>query len=179
MTWRKPSRTLPLSHASSPNTAPSASAPPDTPQGLPRPADHPRSPAHLPTPYFWFLAGTGSWFMAMGMQGVLFSWLVVGVLKAEAEWVGITQSAMMIPAVLLALPGGTIADRSDQRRLLMILHLLGAGFRPASSLPSPMPCCPSPSSSPTPLAWARSRRLSCPPATPSFLRLRAPICCAR
>ncbi len=66
--------------------------------------------------------------MAIGMQGVLFSWLVVGILKAEAEWVGITQSAMMIPSVLLALPGGTIADRYDQRRMLMILHLIGSGI---------------------------------------------------
>ena len=66
--------------------------------------------------------------MAIGMQGVLFSWLVVGVLKAEAEWVGITQSAMMIPSVLLALPGGTIADRYDQRRMLMILHLVASGI---------------------------------------------------
>ncbi len=66
--------------------------------------------------------------MAMGMQSVLFSWLVVGVLNAEAEWVGITQSAMMIPAVLLALPGGTLADRYDQRRLLMVLHLIASGI---------------------------------------------------
>ncbi len=65
--------------------------------------------------------------MALGMQGVLFSWLVVGVLNAGAEWVGITQSAMMIPAVLLALPGGTLADHSDQRRLLMLLHLIASG----------------------------------------------------
>ena len=106
-----------MSHDSSPNTAPSPAAPPDASRGLP-----------LPTPYFWFLAGTGSWFMAMGMQSVLFSWLVVGVLKAEAEWVGITQSATMIPAVLLALPGGTLADRYDQRRLLMILHLVASGI---------------------------------------------------
>ncbi len=66
--------------------------------------------------------------MAIGMQGVLFSWLVVGVLNAEAEWVGITQSAMMMPSVLLALPGGAIADRYDQRRLLMILHLIASGI---------------------------------------------------
>ena len=66
--------------------------------------------------------------MAIGMQSVLFSWLVVGILNAEAEWVGITQSAMMIPSVLLALPGGTIADRYDQRRLLMLLHLIGSGI---------------------------------------------------
>ena len=64
--------------------------------------------------------------MAIGMQGVLFSWLVVGVLNAEAEWVGITQSAMMIPSVLLALPGGAIADRYDQRRMLMVLHLIAS-----------------------------------------------------
>ena len=65
--------------------------------------------------------------MAMGMQGVLFSWLVVGVLRAEAQWVGITQSTMMLPSVLLTLLGGAIADRYDNRLLLVILHV-SSGF---------------------------------------------------
>src|SRR5262245_13297209 len=74
--------------------------------------------------YGWFIAGVSSWFTAVGMQSVLFSWLVVGVLHAQAEWVGITQSAMMLPALLLILLGGAVADQHDRRTLLIVLHLI-------------------------------------------------------
>src|SRR6476620_10448029 len=69
--------------------------------------------------YGWFITGVATWFAAMGMQGVLFSWLVVGVLHAPAEWVGITQSTMMLPSVLLLFLGGAVADRRDRRNLLI------------------------------------------------------------
>ena len=80
-------------------------------------------PAPAPTGYAWFIAGVGSWFGAFGMQSVLFSWLVVGVLELEARWVGVTQSATMIPSVLLVMLGGVIADRRDRRTLLIALHV--------------------------------------------------------
>ena len=108
-----------MSHARSPNTPPSAPA--SSPFVEPRPAG-------LSAGYLWYLAGTGSWFFAIGMQGVLFAWLVVGVLQADAEWVGITQSAMMLPSVFLVLPGGALADRYDQRHILMVLHLIAAAI---------------------------------------------------
>ena len=108
-----------MSHARSPNTPPSA----PVPSSLAEPR-----PAGLPAGYLWYLAGTGSWFFAIGMQSVLFAWLVVGVLQADAEWVGIAQSAMMLPSVFLVLPGGALADRYDQRRILMILHLIAAAI---------------------------------------------------
>jgi MFS family permease len=60
----------------------------------------------------------------MGMQGVLFSWLVVGVLHAQAKWVGIAQSATMLPSVVLLLLGGAVADRHDRRNLLIGLHFI-------------------------------------------------------
>ncbi len=108
-----------MSHARSPNTPPSAPAPLRSAE--------PRRPG-LAAGYLWYLAGTGSWFFAIGMQGVLFAWLVVGVLQADAEWVGIAQSAMMLPSVFLVLPGGALADRYDQRRILMVLHLIAAAI---------------------------------------------------
>ncbi len=74
--------------------------------------------------YGWFIAGVATWFTAVGMQGVLFSWLVVGELHAEAKWVGIAQSAMMLPSLLLILLGGAVADRHDRRALLIALHLI-------------------------------------------------------
>jgi MFS family permease len=63
----------------------------------------------------WYVAGVGTWFGGFGMQQVLFSWLVVGELHAEARWVGVAQSASMIPSFLLILLGGALADRRDRR----------------------------------------------------------------
>jgi len=80
----------------------------------------------------WYVAGVATWFGAFGMQQVLFAWLVVGELHAEARWVGVAQSASMIPNFLLILLGGAVADRSDRRRLLIRLHLAGRRSRSAS-----------------------------------------------
>ncbi len=74
--------------------------------------------------YGWFVTGVATWFIAVGMQGVLFSWLVVGVLHAPAQWVGITQSTLMLPSVFLLFVGGAVADRRDRRKLLIGLHLI-------------------------------------------------------
>ena len=74
----------------------------------------------------WYIAGVGSWFGSMGMQSVLFSWLVVGELHASPEWVGIVQTTSMLPSLLLLLVGGAAAERRDPRGLLVRLHLLAA-----------------------------------------------------
>lgn len=76
--------------------------------------------------YRWFAAGVASWFAAWGMQMVLFSWLVVGEMHADAEWVGIAQTSTMLPALVLLLLGGVVADRFDARRMLIGLHALAA-----------------------------------------------------
>lgn len=60
------------------------------------------------------------------MQAVVFSWLVVWELGLEAAWVGVAQTASMLPGFALLLLGGASADRYDPRRLLMLLHLLAA-----------------------------------------------------
>ena len=74
--------------------------------------------------YRWFTANVGSWFGAFGMQGVLFSWILVGELEAESRWVGTAQTASMLPSLFLLMIGGAIADRFDPRRLLIAIHLL-------------------------------------------------------
>ena len=73
-----------------------------------------------------FAIGVGSWFGAWGMQQVLFSWIVVGELAAEAEWVGIAQASTMIPSTFLLLAGGAVADRFEPRRMLALMHVLAA-----------------------------------------------------
>ncbi len=76
----------------------------------------------------WYVAGVATWFGGFGMQQVLFAWLVVGELQAEARWVGVAQSASMVPNFLLILVGGAVADRRDRRGLLIRLHLLATAL---------------------------------------------------
>jgi MFS family permease len=76
--------------------------------------------------FVWYSTGVGTWFGAWGMQQVLFSWIVVGELKASSEWVGIAQTSTMLPALFFLLAGGVVADRVDPRRMLIVLHLTAA-----------------------------------------------------
>ncbi len=78
--------------------------------------------------FAWYVTGVATWFAAFGMQQVLFSWLVVGELDAEPRWVGVAQSASMVPSFLFILLGGAVADRRDRRSLLLVLHLLAGGL---------------------------------------------------
>ena len=74
----------------------------------------------------WFNAVVASWFTSFGMQSVLFSWLIVGELRASAEWVGFAQSASALPQLVLLIVGGAVADRVEPRRLLTGMHLVAA-----------------------------------------------------
>lgn len=73
-----------------------------------------------------YLAGLGSWFVPLGIQMVLFSWLAAIVLHMDAFWVGIAQVALMAPGILFLPMGGLAADRGNARRLLLLYHLLYA-----------------------------------------------------
>ena len=73
-----------------------------------------------------YLAGLGSWFVPLGIQMVLFSWLVAIVLHMDAFAVGIAQVALMAPGILFLPLGGLVADRGNARRLLLRYHLLYA-----------------------------------------------------
>ncbi len=54
----------------------------------------------------------------------MFSWLLIEVQDASPRTVGIAQSTLLLPGLLLLLPGGLMADRIDPRRLIPVLHLL-------------------------------------------------------
>ena len=64
------------------------------------------------------------YFASVGLQGVIFSALVVFELKADPLWVGTAQSALMLPSVFFVLVGGHVADLVDRRKLLGTLSLL-------------------------------------------------------
>jgi hypothetical protein len=73
-----------------------------------------------------YLAGLGSWFVPLGIQMVLFSWLAAIVLHMDAFSVGIAQVALMAPGILFLPMGGLVADRGNARRLLLLYHVLYA-----------------------------------------------------
>lgn len=74
----------------------------------------------------WFMIGQASWFSAFGLQAVLFPFLIVNILLQGPERIGLAQTALMAPSLLLMMLGGALADASDLRRLLMYLQLLAA-----------------------------------------------------
>lgn len=67
-----------------------------------------------------------TWFTAVGIQLVLFPWLVAVVLIGDAFAVGLAQAATLAPGLLLLPLGGLVADRGSPRRLLLACHLLGS-----------------------------------------------------
>ncbi len=76
--------------------------------------------------YALFASSVAAWALAIGMHQVLFTWLLVGVLRATPQWIGIAQMCQMLPSLLFLLVGGVTADRLDRRRLLIALHTTAA-----------------------------------------------------
>ena len=68
-------------------------------------------------PLHYYLLGTGSWFLSVGIQGVMFAWLVTMVLRESPDRVGIAQMTLLLPGTLLMLAGGSVADRYGGRRV--------------------------------------------------------------
>ena len=75
-------------------------------------------PVHL------YFAGTASWFVNHGIQGVMFAWLVTIVLRESPQMVGVAQMAMLVPALLFMLIGGSLADRYGGRRVAVLAQSL-------------------------------------------------------
>jgi MFS family permease len=81
------------------------------------------------SPLGWYLTSTACYLVPGGIQQVLFPFLVAVVLQESAERVGIAQMSWQLPSLFLLLIGGVIGDRFDQRRILLVSHLL-AGIPP-------------------------------------------------
>lgn len=82
-------------------------------------------PAPKP-PFAAYLAGLSSWFVAFGIQTVMFPWLAAVVLRQPPLVVGLAQMALMAPSIVFMLWGGAVADRGDPRSILLRCHLLAA-----------------------------------------------------
>lgn len=64
------------------------------------------------------------WFIAFGMQTVLFAYLLKNVLQVSGTALGIGQMALALPSVIFILFGGVLAERADGRWILVILNAL-------------------------------------------------------
>jgi MFS family permease len=72
----------------------------------------------------WYMAGRGFYFLALGIQNVLFPWLLAIGLHESPARIGLAQTLSNLPMLTLVLLGGAVADRSDCRGLLLRLQLL-------------------------------------------------------
>jgi len=90
-----------------------------------QPGEKTQHEGHRPL-FGWYLGGLGTWFSSLGLQMVLFSWLVAGVLGETPFRVGMAQTALMAPSLVFMIFGGAFADRRDTRALLIRLHCVAA-----------------------------------------------------
>ncbi len=75
--------------------------------------------------YFrWYQASVASFLVPHGMLEVLFPFLIAVYLAQSPERVGLAQTALMLPPLALLLIAGVIADRVDQRRMLITLYVV-------------------------------------------------------
>ncbi|MFM8821114.1 MAG: MFS transporter [Phenylobacterium sp.] len=88
------------------------------------------APSEARTGFGSYLFTQAAWFLAFGLQMVLFPYLVRVVLQENEVRVGIAQMSMQLPTVLLILLGGYAADRTDTR----LTVLAGCGLCAASFL---------------------------------------------
>ena len=72
------------------------------------------------------MSGQATWFASLGLQFVLFPYLVANVLNETPARIGIAQMSLSAPALLFMLLGGATADRGDPRTILFRVHLFAA-----------------------------------------------------
>ena len=78
------------------------------------------------TSFLIYLSGLAAWFVALGIQTVLFPWLAAVVLALPPAVVGVAQMALTGPAILFLLYAGAVVDRGDPRSILLRVHLLAS-----------------------------------------------------
>jgi len=71
-----------------------------------------------------YLVGQATWFASLGIQFVLFPYLVTNVLDVPPFLVGVAQMSLMAPSIVFMMFGGALADQTDVRRILIAVHFL-------------------------------------------------------
>ncbi len=74
--------------------------------------------------FIYYMIGQGSWFLSQGLQMVLFPTILVLMLNVSPALYGLAQVSILAPSIFLIVLGGTIADKTDTRLMLGMIHLL-------------------------------------------------------
>ena len=82
--------------------------------------------------YFWYMTCLFCFVAPLGIQTVLFPWLVVVEMEGSGARLGFAQFCLQLPAIFLILLGGLLADRFNRAKILMICH--GVAVLPALGL---------------------------------------------
>ena len=64
-----------------------------------------------------YLFANSTWFLAFGIQMVVFAWLITIELNESPTRVGVAQMALLLPTLVLILIGGSLADRYGGRTI--------------------------------------------------------------
>ena len=86
------------------------------------------------------MSSTGLSGMALAMQQLMLSWVLVGIMERPADEVGLIQAIIGIPSLFLMLIGGARSDSQDPRRLLLLVYVTAPIFpllAPPYRWPSP------------------------------------------
>ena len=73
-----------------------------------------------------YLGGIATWFTSHGPQFVMVPTLVVVTLGGSAAQLAAAQVALALPQVFLMLYAGSIADKNDSRKILLVVNILAA-----------------------------------------------------
>lgn len=73
-----------------------------------------------------YLSVQSTWFVAFGLQMVLFPYLITNKLGLGGTELGFANLALSGPSVIFLLLGGVVAERMAGKPLLMVLHLMAA-----------------------------------------------------
>lgn len=80
------------------------------------------APSRRSRPFAAYLGTQATWFFAFGLQTALFPYVARRMLEANEAQVGLAQTALTAPPLFLLLFTGVIAERTDRRTLLALLH---------------------------------------------------------
>lgn len=73
--------------------------------------------------FSWYLVALGSASLALGLQFVIYPWLVVGVLNESPDRLGLAQMMVLLPTLFLILVGGALSDQRHAGNWVSRLYL--------------------------------------------------------
>lgn len=85
-----------------------------------------REAARQKVQFRWYMAASSSWSMSFGIQNIIVSLILVGVLDFGPLEVGNALAVAGLPGILFMLIGGVTGDKMDPRKMLMAVHIAGA-----------------------------------------------------